>query len=189
MQDPPENLYADLDRNLILLIRHPYDLFQRTRMRRLEKKMQQIAGGAISRSVAHYRESGNWYGLQQLGLWEERFHLRMDRPALPQGYETPISNEGYRQLNFPMGRMMAFRNSLRGIRRLLTKGEAAELRGLITEADELGILPEVWKLNLLILQNAGQEDRSFTDFLSFVRAFTKCQYTFLFGIWRLLMRE
>jgi hypothetical protein len=60
---------------------------------------------------------------------------------------------------------------------------------LIAEAEELGILPEVWKLNLLIVQNSSKEDRSFTDFLSFASAFTKCQYTFLFGIWRLLMRE
>ena len=151
--------------------------------------MQQIAGAAISRSIAYYRANGNWYGLQQLGLWQERFQLRGDRPALPQAYETPIANEGYRQLNFPMGRMMAFRNSLRAVRRPLTEGEVAELRGLISDADELGILPEVWKLNLLLVQNAGKKDRSLQDFLRFAGAFAKCQYTFLFGIWRLLMRE
>lgn len=78
MEHPPSSLYADLDRNLILLVRHPYDLFQRIGTGRLEKKMQEIARKAISRSVAHYRESGNWYGLQQLGLWEERFRLRED---------------------------------------------------------------------------------------------------------------
>jgi hypothetical protein len=59
----------------------------------------------------------------------------------------------------------------------------------ISEAEELGILPEVWKLRLLLVQSASRADRSFTDFLGFARAFMKCQYTFLFGIWRLLMRE
>jgi hypothetical protein len=153
------------------------------------RKMQAIAGRAIARSAAHYRASGNWYGLQQLGLWEEGFHLRTGAPALPQGYETPVSNEGYRQLYFPMGRMTGFRNSLRQIGRRLTKEEVAEIRRFISEAEELGILPEVWKLRLLLVQSAGKADRSFTDFLGFARAFAQCQYTFLFGIWRLLMRE
>jgi hypothetical protein len=189
MAEPPPHLFADLDRNLILLIRHPYDFFQRFRMPRLMKKMQSIAAEAVQRSIKYYRENGDWYQLQQIGLWGERFQLHMHESTRLEEYETPLANEGYRQLNFPMGRMMSFRHSLRGLGRPLTRQEVQEAQALSNEAKELGILPEVWKLRLLILRTAHRKDRSFTDFLEFARAFGGCQYTLLFGIWRLLMGE
>lgn len=186
-QHSTQNLIADLDRNLILLIRHPYDFFQRFHMPKLEKKMQKIAADAISRNIAYYRESGNWYQLQQIGLWAERFQLNVN--VDPQKHVTPAANEGYRQLNFPMGQMMSFRHSLRNLDRLLTTSEVDEARRLIGNAKELGITPEVWKSSLLILRKADKNDRTLGDFIEFVKAFTSCQYALLFGIWRILMGE
>ena len=149
----------------------------------------EIAADSISRSIAYYRENGDWYQLQQVGLWEERFNLHKDRTNTIQEYETPLSNEGYRQLNFPMGQMMSFRNSVRRLNRPLTKYEVHEARQLVDDAKELGIMPEAWKLSLLILRKAHRNDRLPGDFLNFVLAYTKCQYTLFFGIWRLVVGE
>ena len=187
--DPPPYLVADLDRNLILLIRHPYDFFKRLRLSHFAKKVQEIASAAIARTVEFYRENGDWYQLQQVGLWEERFGLRGRVSIRAREYETPQSDEGYRQLNFPMGRMMAFRHHLKGLDRFLTGDEVKEAKELISDAKQLGITPEVWKLSMLILLKAQKAERSQKLPMEFVRAFVSCQYSLLFRIWRLVIGE
>lgn len=189
MPCPSQNLLADLDRNLILLIRHPYDFFRRFQMTRLTRKIQMTAAEAISRSVNFYRENGAWYQLQQVGLWRERFHLHEQISFHLDEYETPLSKEGYRQLNFPMGRMMAFRHEVKRIDRPLTTDEVNEARELISDAKELGITPEIWKLSMLILLKGKNGQRSSKDIIEFIKAFTSCQYSPLFRIWRLLLGE
>ncbi len=189
MPNPPPYLLADLDRNLLLLIRHPYDFFQKLQLSYLAKKMQMIASEAISRTINFYRENGAWYQLQQVGLWRERFHLHERVSVHWEEYETPFSNDGYQQLNFPMGRMMAFRHNLKQFDRLLTKDEANKAREFVADAKELGISPEVWKLSMLILLRTDKNEHSSKEIIDFIRAFMSCQYSLLFRIWRLVLGE
>lgn len=189
MPNPPSNFLADLDRNLILLIRHPYDLFNRLHLSCFAMKIRKVAATSISRTINYYRKNGAWYQLQQIGLWRERFHLSEQVSIYANEYTTPISNEGYRQLNFPMGYMMAFRHSIRHQNRPLTKDEVNQARELINDAKELGIFPEVWKLYMLILLRSNDEQRSYKDIVELIKAFASCQYSLLFRIWRLVIGD
>jgi hypothetical protein len=188
-QNLPANLLADLDRNKILIFRHIYDFFRKIRLRFLEKKIQQVVAEIFPRAVKYYRENGEWYQLQQMGLWRERFHLNQDVSLYEREYATPISNAGYQQLNFLMGSMMAFRHNLDDQNRTLTTDEIEKARGFISDANAFGITPEIWKLSLLIMLKTPKESFSFFDFKEFFVAFWKCQYSLLFRIWRLVLGD
>ncbi len=188
-RNPPPYLFADLDRNFILLIRHPYDLFLKFRLSKVVIKMRNRAATGIARSIEFYRKNGDWYQLQQVGLWRERFNLSEQVSIYNNEYETPLSTEGYRQLNFPMGQMMAFRHTLEKLDRHLNRSEVKKVRELASDAKELGISPEVWKLNMIILRKAQKDQCSLKEIKEFFKAFKSCQYSLLFRIWRLVLGD
>jgi hypothetical protein len=187
LQNPPPQLVADLDRNYILITRHAYDLFKRLHMRFLAAIVQTRVLTAISRTVVFLRQQGAWYQLQQLGMWRERFDLPEEVSTYGGDYQTPPSIEGYTQLNFPMGRMMAFRLNHDRSGNRLTDRDVLEARELARDATELGITPEIWKMHLLILRRAEPLNKIRTDFQRFWKAFRDCEYSLLFRIWRLIL--
>ena len=187
LQNPPPQLIAALDRNYILIMRHPYDLFKRLHLRFLAAIVQSRVLTTISRTVVFFRQQGAWYQLQQLGLWRERFDFPEEVSTDGGDYKTPPSTEGYKQLNFPMGRMMAFRHNHDRSGYRLTDREVLEARELAHDATELGIMPEIWKIHLLILRRAEPHNKLRTDFQRFWKAFMDCEYSLLFRIWRLIL--
>jgi hypothetical protein len=120
-------------------------------------------------------------------MWRERFDLPEEVSTYGGDYQTPPSIEGYTQLNFPMGRMMAFRLNHDRSGNRLTDRDVLEARELARDATELGITPEIWKMHLLILRRAEPLNKIRTDFQRFWKAFRDCEYSLLFRIWRLIL--
>lgn len=188
ISNPTESLKASIFRNETLMLRHPYDLFKRLYIKPLAWLVQLRVGKVIERTVGILRDAGEWYPLQQMELWRTRFGLPPEVTTFDNEYETPPSLEGYKQLNFPMGRMMAFRHQVDSGDIPITEESGKEARRLANLAIDLGIRPEIWKLHLLILRKFKAERNLDHDIRAFWKAFKGCEYSLLFRIWRLALR-
>lgn len=188
LSNPTASLRAGVFRNEVLMTRHLYDLFKRLLLKPIAWLIQLRAGKLIRKTVKILRDSGEWYPLQQMELWRKRFDLPLEVTTLEGEYETPPSLEGYQQLNFPMGSMMAFRHDVDAGDIPLTDENGKEARKLANLAIGLGIRPEIWKLHLLILRKFKSEREFGNDLREFWRAFKDCEYSLLFRIWRLILR-
>ncbi len=188
LSNPNASLKAGVFRNEVLILRHPYDLFNRLYLKPFAWLIRLRVGKIIKKTVEILRDTGEWYPLQQMELWRKRFDLPLEVTTLEGEYETPPSLEGYQQLNFPMGKMMAFRHDVSVGDIPLTDENGKEARRLANLAIRLGIRPEVWKLHLLILRKFKTERDFCNDLCEFWRAFRDCEYSLLFRIWRLILR-
>jgi hypothetical protein len=188
LSNPSASLRAGVFRNEVLMVRHLYDLFKRLYLKPIAYLIRLRARKMIRKTVEILREAGEWYPLQQMELWRRRFDLPPEVTILEGEYETPPSLEGYEQLNFPMGRMMAFRHGVDSGDIPLTDENGKEARRLANLAIGLGIRPEIWKLHLLIVRRFRAEREFSSDLRKFWRAFKECEYSLLFRIWRLILR-
>ncbi len=188
LSSPTDSLRAGVFRNEALILRHPYDLFKRLYLKPFAWVIRQRAGKIMKKTIEILRETGEWYPLQQMELWRNRFDLPPEVTTLGGEYETPPSLEGYQQLNFPMGRMMAFRQHVDSGDIPLSEENGKEARRLANLAIGLSIHPEIWKLHLLILRKFKSERRFNNDLSAFWQSFKDCEYSFLFRIWRLILR-
>lgn len=185
LQLASSSLEAAFLRNEALLLLPLYELLSTLRLGPLANKVQSLASETIQEASQIYRELGEWYPLQQLRLWSERFDLDPEVTTVFDEYRTYPSLEGYIQLNFPMGRMMAFRHGIRLGRIPISAESASQAESLALEAKQLGITPEVWKLHLLKLGKYRDSSNVRDSLSEFRRAFMACQYTLLFRLWQL----
>ncbi len=184
--DISTSLTAAVLRNDILLSLQFYEAFKGIHLNFLARWVQQRASIMISKASKLLRDEGEWYPLQQLRLWSERFHLPAVITHVDQEYETPPSLQGYTMLNFPMGRMMAFRHGIRNQDISASKESGQHARELAIEAEKLGIRPEVWKLHLLILRIFSDERKIPEDFYRFWKSFWECQYSLPYRVWQII---
>lgn len=189
LSNPSMSLEAGIYRNEVLMLRHLFDLFNRLFIKPFTWIIQIRVAKIIRKTVEILRRSGEWYPLQQMELWRQRFDLPEEATTLDGEYETPPSLEGYTQLNFPMGKMMAFRQGVNNGDIPININNAREARKLADLARDLGIRPEMWKLHLLILCKFKDEREFRNDFHEFWKAFKACEYSLLFRVWRLIMRD
>lgn len=105
-------LIAHVYRNEILLLRHAYQVLKLFRLHLFAAKIQNRAKGLIISSTKYFWKTGNWYPLQQSALWIKKFDLSDDIGMYGKEIEIPAPLEGYKQLSFLMGQMMAFREIL-----------------------------------------------------------------------------
>jgi hypothetical protein len=189
IQNPSLSIQAGISRNEVLIMRHLYDLLKRLYIKPLTKKVRSHVEELIKRLIEIYRDSGEWYPLQQMGLWNERFDLPHKVTTWSGEYETPPALEGYRQLNFPMGEMMAFRQNISRGNIPISIEIGTEARRLANFAIALGINPEIWKIHLLILLKFKNERNLINDTKIFFQTFMNCEHSFFFRIWRLILRD
>jgi hypothetical protein len=187
--NPSLSMQAGISRNEVLIMRHLYDLLKRLYIKPLAQKVRSHVEGLIKSIIEIYRDSGEWYPLQQMELWNERFDLPHTVTTFSGEYEIPPSLEGYRQLNFPMGEMMAFRQKNTRGNIPITTEIVTEARRLANLAIALGINPEIWKMHLLILLKYKNERNLINDTKIFFQTFMNCEYSLFFRVWRLILRD
>ncbi len=188
-KDPDlESLIPDVNRNEILLLKHLYLGLKLIKLFPLAKRVQKRAKDLIAQTIEFYRERGAWYPLQQLGLWNEKFDLPTDNTKYRSRLEIPGSLAGYQQLNFLMGQMMAFRHNVKNGKLVDNQRTGERALVLAKRAKDLGIAPEVWKLNLLIYRHL-KSVRKWENLRLFWLFFWQCEYAAWFRIWRLILED
>lgn len=180
-----EMLFTAILRNKILLLRELYRFFKYLGLRPISNLIQKRAAEIISEAVEIVHKNADWYSFQQMQLLADRFDISDETTSMLKKKSLPV-REGYQQLNFRMGRMMAFRDMVQSGKLPPDETVFSEAAKLSREAMMLGIRPEVWKLELIILLRFKKQ-RSLKNLKQFLDAFLSCEYSFLRRIWLLIM--
>jgi tetratricopeptide (TPR) repeat protein len=181
-------LLPHLLRNEILLLQHAYKLSTTLRVIPIAQRIQSRAKELITLAIKHFREQGNWYPLQQMSLWNAKFDLPAENTAYKRGIQVPQAYVGYRQLNFLMGTMMAFRHDVARGSLKMSEATLQQTRSFIRTAKILGLNTEVWKLVYMIFRKATSKLK-WEEVVEFLKAFFKCEYTFLYRLIQLTVEN
>lgn len=176
MSNPSERLVAAAIRNKLLLLREVYRVAGIFYLLPLCTLIRGKATTLIKQAASIARTNADWYTLQQLRLWNDRFGIPEESVTSEIGITS--AHGGYRHLNFLMGEMMAFRDLVNNGSLPNDEGTLENAKDYLNVAKDLGILPEVWKLYFLILRHYKRK-RNGEVLSSFWYAFNQCEYTLL----------
>lgn len=184
LPDQSKILFTALSRNKLLLLREMYRFFKYFGVKPISNLVQKHATETINAVFDVARKNADWYSFQQLQLLAERFDISNEITNL-MNKQSLSTREGYQQLNFRMGKMMAFRDMVQSGKLPPNETTFIEALRLIDEAIKLGIRPEVWKLELMLLLRVKNQ-RSLKILKQFLQNFLSCEYTVLHRMWLLV---
>jgi len=185
-----EQLNTKLDLQEVLILREQFsraEILLKLGIRKMKSQMkayQEKAKHLLKQILAVSEKDGQWHDIQQCRMWAGRLKITFNE--VYNGPLEPLDDlAGWHHLGHMVPEMMSLRSSLR-------KGNYSEapenqVREHILIAKEIGCDPEVWKLTLALWKHYGWRVRD--SQFDWIRAFIRCQYTFMMRIFKLFSEE
>jgi hypothetical protein len=167
-----------IPRNEILLQTIFYQFATLFQFHTLSKHIQYNVRKKIHKVYKELQIEGNLFNLTQLTLWAKKFNIPIDSIISVGDYPLPNPKESYSQLNFPLGKLMDFRETYTSSTSPLPSHLLIFARENIDLAKSLGIHPEIWK-HLDFIQKQFPEYFSRTDKEERNLYFNYCEYSLL----------
>ena len=175
-------LKARFELNEILIIYEYFRIFRSLKLTRKIKKLRLIAEQKLRNISIVFAKLGSWYDLQQCKMWGNRMDIRFE--DIYNGPLKPLDDWfGYRSLGHIVAEMMAARDSFWEGNNL--KISLEKIKSYLKIAKDIGCMPEVWKLSLLINKYYKEEEK--VSIFDWLVPFFECQYTLwmrFFKLWR-----
>lgn len=180
-------MVANVALKRLLLLRRRYQIASLLHLNRMRGRVKKQAESLITSAARPFYSAGDWFSLQQLRLWADRFDLPPELTRFPSLYAAPPPIQGYEHLGFPIAQMMVFRDQLYARGRLLSRRLGSEVKEKADLAERLGLNTEAWKLNYLLLKKSPAH-RNKETLLKFAKFFLTCEYSPLMRLILLIIR-
>jgi|GEM_PF-1880230 len=155
----------------VLLLQHVYQIIDQLHLSFLKDSIRESAKAHL-KIVADASRKGSWFDFQHCEMLAKRFELALDE--IYKGPLTPMpSRDGFRQLGYFIGEMMALRDEL------LKPGtvfDPSVFRN-IDIAEEISCNSIVWKLSRAVARKIGRRNLPEDFKARWKNAWEACEYT------------
>jgi len=163
--------------NEIVFLRDFFDIAKRMHLSKLMQIIKKKVILRLQRIYKDWQKEENYAtNPQRLNLWANRFDITPEEVNNALNITTPLPELGYTELNLPLAEIMDFIYRTNYQKLPTDKANLDKIREYLYLARELGISPEIWKLQQL-LKKTYPLDFSASDLKEMDAEFNKCEYT------------